>query len=116
MGWAVFVGLLATGWLTRMIIGGSFGGGLSFLLTVVALPMLPVLGLPAATGASRWFVAYAVSIPMWWALGRVAAVRVSSRAVVGWREWTVEFVLMSAGIAIGAIGAVVLGAFILGLL
>lgn len=116
MGWAVFVGLLVTGWVVRMIIGGSIGGGISFLLTVLALPMIPILGLPAASGGVRWFVAFAVSVPMWWLLGRLASARVSSQVIVGWREWAQEFALLSAGICIGSVGAVVLGALLLGLL
>ena len=116
MGWAVFVGLLIIGWLVRMIIGGSLGGGISFLLTVIALPMIPILGLPAASGGMRWLIAFAVSIPMWWLLGRLASARVTSHVIVGWREWAQEFALLSAGICIGSVGAVVLGALLLGLL
>lgn len=116
MGWAAGAGLLVVGWLIRMIIGGSLGGGLGFLFTVVALPMLPLLGVPATSGTTRWMIAYAVSIVMWWFLGRLASARVGSRAIVGWREWATEFAALSAGICIGSIGAVVLGAVLLGLI
>jgi hypothetical protein len=41
---------------------------------------------------------------------------VSSRPVVGWREWFREFVFFAASIIAGTIGAVVLSAYFLGLL
>ena len=81
---------------------------------VMALPVMPLLGMPATGGSSRLLVAIALSGAMWWLLGPVVAARVTQRPVVGWREWTREFVVMGSGLWVGAAGGLLLGAFLLG--
>ncbi len=93
---------------------GPVGGALSFVLMVMALPVMPLLGMPAAGGTSRLLVALALSAAIWWLLGQVVAARVTKRPVVGWREWTQEFLLVGVGLWIGAAGGLILGALALG--
>ncbi len=108
--------ILFTGWLARVIVGGATGGLVGFVLTVTALPTLPILGVPAADGNALLAISLALSAGLWWILGQIAALRVSSRALVGWREWSKEFAILSVGICAGAVGALVLGAVLLGAL
>ncbi|MSO59787.1 MAG: hypothetical protein EXQ63_05630 [Ilumatobacteraceae bacterium] len=108
--------MLLAGWLVRVIVGGATGGIVGFVLTVTALPTLPILGVPAADGNALFAISLVASTGLWWILGQLAALRVSGRALVGWREWSKEFALLSVGICAGAIGALALGAVLLGAL
>ncbi|MEI6199125.1 MAG: hypothetical protein WCP83_04230 [Actinomycetota bacterium] len=116
-------GLMAIGcaaglWLLGIVISwlmsGPIGGSLAFVLMVMALPVMPLLGMPAAGGAARLLVAIASSAVLWWVLGQVVAGRVSKRPVVGWREWLREFVVVGLGLWIGAAGGLLLGVLLLG--
>jgi hypothetical protein len=46
----------------------------------------------------------------------MVAARVTRRAVAGWREWTREFLVLGAGLWLGAVGSVLLAALALGVL
>ena len=81
---------------------------------VMALPVMPVLGMPAADGGQRLLVAIALSAVIWWFIGQTVAGRVSKRPVVGWREWAREFAILGLGLWMGAAGALILGALALG--
>ncbi|MEY3806005.1 MAG: hypothetical protein RIR69_817 [Actinomycetota bacterium] len=114
------IGIAAVLWCAGAILGwlfsGLIGGVVSFVLMVMALPVMPILGMPAAGGSSRMLLAVGLSAVLWWLLGQVVASRVARRPVVGWREWTKEFVVMSLGLWIGAAVALALGALLLGAL
>ena len=107
-------------WLAGIVLGwlvpGSIGGAVSFVFMVLAVPVMPILGLPAAGGDHRLLLAVAASAVAWWVLGQIAAGRVTRSPVAGWREWIREFVLVGLGLWIGAIGGLVLGALALGAL
>lgn len=112
------VGIAVSLWLVGLVVArlveGPVGGAVSFLCLVMALPVMPVLGMPAAGGTSRLLVAIAASGALWWFLGQIAAGRVSRRPVVGWREWSREFAVVGLGLWLGAGGGLLLGALILG--
>jgi hypothetical protein len=112
------VGIAFALWLTGIVLSwilpGTIGGALSFLMMVMALPVMPVLGMPAAGGGQRLSIAIALSTVIWWFIGQTVAGRVSKRPVVGWREWTREFVVLGLGLWIGAAGALIVGALALG--
>lgn|GEM_PF-315755 len=112
----VAVGLWVVGLGVAWVIEGPVGGALSFVLLVLALPVMPVLGMPAAGGGMRLLVAIAGSGALWWFIGQIAAGRVSRHPVVGWREWTREFLAVGLGVWIGAAGGLLLGALALGAL
>ena len=107
---------LVGGWLLKTLLGGVVGGALSFVAMVAAFPLMPMVGIPAADGAVRTAVAVAASLAVWWVLGQVVAGRVTQRAVAGWREWFREFLVLASGLWLGAIGSVLLAAFVLGAL
>jgi hypothetical protein len=111
---AIAISLWLLGVVVKFVFSGSIGGGVSFICMVMALPVMPLLGMPATGGSSRLLVAIALSGAMWWLLGQVVAARVTQRPVVGWREWTREFVVIGSGLWVGAAGGLLLGAFLLG--
>ena len=114
MGIVVAMCLWLTGVIVDWLLSGLVGGAISFVLMVMALPVMPILGMPAVGGGNRLRLARALSGALWWSLGQVVATRVAQRPVVGWREWLKEFVTMSLGLWIGAALALVLGALALG--
>jgi hypothetical protein len=116
VGVGVALALVCLGWLLNTLVEGSAGNAASFVLTMVAFPVMPILGIPAAGGTGRIFVAVVVSLLLWWILGQLAAAKISSRPIVGWREWFGEFSLFAISIIAGTAGAVLLAAYFLGLL
>lgn len=116
MGVAVAIGLWLVGLILGVLLSGSIGGAAAFVFLVMALPVMPLLGMPATGGTTRLYVAIIASGVLWWVLGQIVAARVSKRPVVGWREWLREFVVMGLGLWIGAAGGLMLGALALGAL
>lgn len=112
----VAAGLWFAGVLFSFILSGPVGGALSFVGLVLAVPALPAFGIPAAGGTGRFLLAIAVSAAAWWVIGQVAAVRATRRPVAGNREWFVAFVQLGAGLWLGALGGLALGALALGVL
>lgn len=96
------------------VVDGPAGGVVSFVFLVMALPVMPLLGMPAAGGGTRLLIAVGASAALWWMLGQVVAGRVTQRPVAGWREWTREFLVIGLGLWVGAAGGLVLGALVLG--
>ncbi|MFI0460544.1 MAG: hypothetical protein ACOYKG_01835 [Ilumatobacteraceae bacterium] len=107
-------GLWFLGVVLAWFLSGPTGGSLAFVLMVMALPVMPILGMPAAGGAARLLIAIASSAVLWWILGQVVAGRVTKRPVVGWREWLREFFVVGLGLWIGAAGGLLLGVLVLG--
>ena len=116
MGIGFAFALRVIGIILGWIAPGAIGGAVSFVFMVLAVPVMPVLGLPAADGGHRMLIAVAVSAVAWWFLGQVAAGRVTRSPVVGWRDWTREFALVGLGLWIGALGGLLIGAVALGAL
>ncbi|MGA0863630.1 MAG: hypothetical protein ACO3RB_07045 [Ilumatobacteraceae bacterium] len=111
---ATAAGLWIAGLVSAALINGAAGGVVSFFLLVMALPVMPLLGMPAAGGGTRLLVAVGGSAALWWMLGQVVAGRVTRRPVAGWREWAREFLVLGLGLWVGAAGGLALGALVLG--
>jgi len=112
----VSLSIVVIGSVVHWVVGGVAGGALGFAAMVMAFPLMPVLGIPAADGTLRTFVAVAASLAVWWVLGQVVAGRVTQRAVAGWREWVREFVVLGTGLWLGALGSLLLAVLVMGLL
>ncbi len=112
------IGVAASMWLGGIVLSwilpGVMGGVISFVLMVMALPVMPILGMPASGGGQRLLIAVVSSAVIWWFIGQTVAARVAKRPVVGWREWVREFVLLGLGLWMGAAGALIIGALALG--
>ena len=108
------IGLWLTGVVASWLISGPIGGSVAFVFMVMALPVMPILGMPAAGGSARLFVAIGICAVVWWILGQVVAGRVTKKPVVGWREWLREFIVVGLGLWIGAAGGLLLGVLVLG--
>jgi len=117
-GGAVAVGIAFCLWLIGVVLefflGGTLGGVVGFMFMVMALPVMPILGMPAAGGIPRLGVAILISVALWWIVGQVVAGRVSRHPIVGWREWAREFAIVGMGLWLGAAGGLLLGAIALG--
>ncbi|MDA0370214.1 MAG: hypothetical protein O3C62_01430 [Actinomycetota bacterium] len=74
-----------------------------FVLAVVAIPTLPMTGIPVMGGAGRWFVAVISSAGVWFVVGAVAARRSSRRPITGWPEWRREWFRLAIGIWVGSL-------------
>lgn len=116
MGIGVAIALWVIGLVLGALLSDPIGGAASFMFLVMALPVMPLLGMPATGGTTRLYVALIASAVLWWLLGQIVAARVARRPVVGWREWLREFVTMGLGLWIGAAGGLLLGALALGAL
>lgn len=116
MGIAVAAALWMLGLVLGAVLSDPIGGAASFMFLVMALPVMPLLGMPATGGTARLYVAIVSSVVVWWLLGQIVAARVARRPVVGWREWIREFALMGVGLWLGAAGGLLLGALALGAL
>lgn len=98
------------------LIGGTVGGATSFALTVVAVPLMPAVGLPAAGGGIRVLVAALGSAALWFAVGQWSARATTRRVISGWREWARDVAPLAGGIAAGALASLVIAALVLGVL
>ncbi len=114
MGIAVSVALWLAGSVISWLLGGVMGGVISFVSLVVAFPAMPLFGIPAAGGSTRYTAALVVSAVVWWVLGQVAAARATRKPVAGTREWSFAFVQLAGGVWVGACGGLALGAVLLG--
>lgn len=95
---------------------GSLLGAVGFLLVVMAMPTLPMFGVPAVSGATVYLLGAATSLVLWFVVGHVSAVRATRRAVAGWQEWRREFLPLAAGVLTGGLIALAVAAIILGAL
>ena len=99
-----------------IIIRFSTGGILGFLLLIAALPTLPMFGVPAVTGATVYLLGVVTSLGAWLAIGHLAALRASKRAVVDWSDWRREFIPLALGLLLGGVLALIIGGLVLGAL
>lgn len=95
---------------------GAIPGILGFLLLIAAMPTLPMFGVPATAGATVYLLGVVTSLGAWFAIGHLAALRASKRAVVDWSDWRREFVPLALGLLFGGVLALIIGGLILGAL
>ena len=95
---------------------GSLTGIIGFLLLMASLPTLSMFGVPAVAGGTIYLLGVLTSLGAWSAIGHLAALRASKRAVVDWSDWRREFVPLALGLLLGGVLALIIGGLVLGAL
>ncbi len=95
---------------------GSLTGLLGFVLTFIALPTMPLFGIPAAGGLSLYALSFVSSVLLWWILGHYASLRAIRAVIASWPEWRREFRPLAIGLVLGALFSMMLAALVLGAL
>ena len=113
---AGFAAAIALAGVVLLALPGSPTGILGFLLLIAALPTLPMFGVPAVTGVTVYLLGAATSFGAWFAIGHLAALRASKRAVVDWSDWRREFIPLALGLLLGGVLALIIGGLVLGAL
>ncbi len=84
-----------------------------FAFLTAAAPILPLTGVPAGGGATRYQIAIGVSVVLWLVIGFVAARRATRSPVATWDDWRREYIPLALGASGGGLAAV--GAWLLAL-
>ncbi|MEI8022946.1 MAG: hypothetical protein WCH63_02015 [Actinomycetota bacterium] len=102
--------------LLLLVLPGSITGVPGFVLTVIALPTLPLFGVPAIGGFVRYFLSLISSLFLWWVIGHYAARRAVQSTISSWPEWLREFRPLAIGVVLGSIISLALAAAVLGVI
>jgi uncharacterized membrane protein YfcA len=105
------VGLVAV--LSLTLADSATSGLIGLVCGVIAAPALLVVGAPLAD-SDRYPMAIAASIPLWLLVGFLASRRATRSPMATWREYWREYWYLAAGVAIGAVGALVVATLVLG--
>lgn len=92
---------------------GRTSGLIGLLAGVSAAPGLLVAGAPLADDG-RYPLAVLASIPLWILLGWIASRRATKRSMASWSDYTRELIWLTIGVAMGAVGALVVATSVLG--
>ena len=112
---ALSIAVLIVG-LFLIVLPGSITGVLGFVLTVIALPTLPLFGVPAIGGFVRYFLSVVSSLVLWWVIGHYAARRAIQSTISSWPEWLREFRPLAIGVVLGSLISLALAAAVLGVI
>ena len=112
---AVFASLLlAILGLVLVALPGTLTGVIGFLLLVAAVPVLPIVGVPAVSATSSYVLATVASCALWFAVCHLSSRKATRRAIASWPEWFREYRPLALGIWIGALLALGVSAIVLG--
>lgn len=112
---ALALAVLVVG-LFLLILPGSLTGALGFIFTFIALPTMPLFGIPATGGFSRYGLSFISSLLLWWIIGHYASLRAVRAVIASWPEWRREFRPLALGLILGSIISLALAAIMLGVL
>jgi hypothetical protein len=112
---ALSIAVLIVG-LLLLVLPGSITGVPGFVLTVIALPTLPLFGVPATGGFVRYVLSLISSLFLWWVIGHYAARRAIQSTISSWPEWLREFRPLAIGVVLGSIISLALAAAVLGVI
>ena len=112
---ALALGVLVVG-LVLLALPGSLTGLLGFVLTFIALPTMPLFGIPASGGFTLYTLSFISSILVWWIIGHYASLRAIREIIASWPEWRREFRPLAIGLVLGSLISLALAALILGAL
>ena len=112
---ALSLGVLVVG-LVLLALPGSLTGLLGFVLTFIALPTMPLFGIPASGGFTLYTMSFFSSVLLWWIIGHYASIRAIREIIASWPEWRREFRPLAIGLVLGSLISLALAALILGAL
>ena len=112
---ALSLGVLVVG-LVLLALPGSLTGLLGFVLTFIALPTMPLFGIPASGGFTLYALSFFSSVLLWWIIGHYASIRAIREIIASWPEWRREFRPLAIGLVLGSLISLALAALILGAL
>jgi hypothetical protein len=100
-----------------LLIGSSSAirGIPGFILAIIAIPTLPLFGVPVMGGTVRWLLAIVSSAVLWAFVGHLAAQRSTISAISSWPEWRREWTRLSVGVWVGAMFGLGVAAIALGI-
>lgn len=102
--------------LLMLALPGSLSGLVGFVLTLVALPTLPLFGVPASGGLTIYGLGFLSSMALWFVIGHYASLRALRAVIASWPEWRSEFGPLAIGLALGSLISLGLAGLILGVL
>ena len=110
---SVVIGIFAA----LLLIGSSSAirGIPGFILAIIAIPTLPLFGVPVMGGTVRWLLAIVSSAVLWAFVGHLAAQRSTISAISSWPEWRREWTRLSVGVWVGAMFGLGVAAIALGI-
>ena len=110
---SVVIGIFAA----LLLIGSSSAirGIPGFILAIIAIPTLPLFGVPVMGGTVRWLLAINSSAVLWAFVGHLAAQRSTISAISSWPEWRREWTRLSVGVWVGAMFGLGVAAIALGI-
>jgi hypothetical protein len=111
----IALALAAVG-LVFVALPGALFGLIGFVIVVMAMPTLPMFGVPAVSGVVVYLLAGATSLGLWFVIGHISALRATRRAVSGWKEWRSEFRPLALGVWLGGLAALVVATIVVGAL
>ena len=100
-------------WLVLRVGEGRTSGLIGLVGGVIAAPGLLVAGAPFADDTFHLH-AVAGSALLWMAIGWLASRRATRSPIATWSDFWREYVWLGAGVALGAVGALVAAAALLG--
>ena len=112
---ALSVATLVVG-LILLALPGSLTGLLGFVFAFIALPTMPLFGIPATGDFVRHGLSFISSLLLWWIIGHYASLRAIRAVIASWPEWRREFRPLAIGLVLGSLISLALAAIVLGLL
>jgi hypothetical protein len=97
----------ATAWWLLRGNESTMRGVSSFLLAVLAAPMLLVAGVPLTSSPPARVAAVVASMLLWLLIGVLASRRATSSPVASWRDFWREYAWLACGVWLGVVGALV---------
>ncbi len=112
---ALSVATLVVG-LILLALPGSLTGLLGFVFAFIALPTMPLFGIPATGDFVRYGLSFISSLLLWWIIGHYASLRAIRAVIASWPEWRREFRPLAIGLVLGSLISLALAAIVLGVL
>jgi hypothetical protein len=103
----------ALAWLVLRFLEGRWAGVVGLFGGVIAAPGLLVAGAPFGDDTT-YRMAVLASAPLWLVIGFAASRRSTRSPMATWTDYWREFTWLAIGVAVGAVGALLMASALLG--